>query len=445
MICKVKETIKRFSMFDKTDRVIVGFSGGADSICLLYVLNTLKDEMNYTLEAAHINHCLRGEESERDEQFVRNVCSKMGIPLHIIRADILTLSKENSMGVEEYARKVRYDFFASLSDEKTRIATAHNLNDCEETLLFNLARGTSLKGLSSIPPVRDNIIRPLIECSRAEIEDFCKENSVDFVTDSSNLTDDYTRNRIRHNIIPVLNDINPGFHSAALRCISSVREDDEYLESCAKKLYDEISTDFGFDAVKLRNSHPSLRKRVISKIISDKCSVVPERKHIELVNSILNGGRVEVFGRETLVVRQDKLYFLSDIEICEFREEKIVLNDGVWSNGFIKIELTNNSTQKVYKELVLCTIDWDKIKGDLLLRKRREGDRIILPVRKVGKSLKKLFNELQIPPEKRDSVLILSDDESVVWVENVGTDLKKVPDENTKNFLTISIMRDVND
>lgn len=445
MICKVRETISKFSMLKKGDKVIVGFSGGADSMCLLYILNSLKDEIGFSIIAAHVNHCLRGEESERDEDFVRRVCGEMGIELKVKKADILKEARENSKGIEEYAREVRYDFFNSLADNSSKIATAHNLNDCEETMLFNLARGSALKGLTSIPPVRGNVIRPLIECSRSEIEDFCKENSIDFVTDSSNLSDDYTRNKIRHNVIPVLKELNPAFDSAVLRCIQSLRDDEQYLNECAQNLYEEIRTDFFYDAEKLKNTSDSLKKRVISKIIFDKCSVVPEKKHIDLALSVLDGGKCELFGGEKLIVNHGKLYFASDIETYEISEKEIIFNsDSFWSEGKIMLRKSSASTQKVYKELVLWTIDWDKIKGKLTLRSRREGDRIILPVRKVGKSLKKLFNEMKIEPEKRDSVLILSDDEGVVWVEGIGTDLRKIPDENTKNFLNISIMGDNN-
>ncbi len=445
MICKVKNTISKFSMLSERDTVVVGFSGGADSMCLLYILNLLKNEMGFSLVAAHVNHCLRGDESERDEMFVRQVCKNMGIELRVKKVDILAEAKEHSMSVEEYARKVRYDFFNTFAGEKVKIATAHNLNDCEETLLFNLTRGSTIRGLTSIPPVRDNIIRPLIECSRDEIETFCNENSIEYVIDSTNLSDDYTRNKIRHNIIPVLKEINPAFDSAVLRCISSLREDELFLDKCAEDLYNTIKCDYFFDSERLKSAPIPIAKRVVSKIIHRKCLTFPEMKHIELVIACLDGGKVELFGRETLVVRHGRLYFASDIKTCEITEEEVVLDgDGVWSNGVLKLEITHDKTQKIYKELVLCTIDSDKIKGNLILRKRREGDRIILPVRKVGKSLKKLLNEMKIEPERRDGIFVLSDDESVVWVEGIGTDLRKIPDENTKKFLNISIMRDEN-
>ncbi len=444
MICKVRNTLNSFSMLEGADEIIVGFSGGADSVCLLYILNILKDDFNFRLRAAHVNHCLRGNESERDEKFVRDFCRENNIELSVLRVNVLEKAKENSMSIEEYGRKVRYEFFNSLCSEKSKIATAHNLNDCEETFLFNLARGTSLNGLTSIPPVRDNIIRPIIECSREQIEDYCIKNNLDFVTDSSNLSDDYTRNKIRHNIIPVLKEINPSFDNAFLRCIGTLRQDSKCLSDKADELFNQSKLAFGFDAVKIKNSDVSLKNRVISRIVHEKCGVIPEKRHIDLVVNVLDGGKIELFDRETLIVRNGVIYFLSDVKQRVFSNQKVIFNsDGKWSNDYITLELLENYTQKVYKELVLSTLDYDKIVGNLVLRKREEGDKITLPIRKVTKTLKKLFNEMQISPEKRKNIMVLADDKSVVWVENVGVDLRIAPTKSSKKIVNIILTEDV--
>lgn len=441
MICKVKETLDRFCMCENTDEIIVGFSGGADSVCLLHILNSLKGEYGFKIRAAHVNHCLRGEESERDEKFVRDFCIEHKIELSVLKVDVLSGASEKSMGVEEYGRKVRYDFFDSISSEKSKVATAHNLNDAEETFLFNFARGSSLKGLTSIPPVRGNIIRPIIECSREEIEEYCKNNSLSFVTDSTNLSDEYTRNKVRHKVIPVLKEINPSFDKSVHRCLTSLREDEDYLRRLSDKLYEEIRCGSYFDAEKLKKEDISLQKRVISRIVSEKCGVLPESRHISLVLDILNGGKVELFDREALVVRQGKLYFLSDVKKRNIEETSISFDtSGVWSNDYISLSVSESNTQKVYKELVVSTLDSDKICGNLVLRKRKEGDKITLPLRKVTKSLKKLFNEMKISPETRDNILVLADDKSVVWVEKIGVDARVVPDSNTEKYINISLL-----
>ncbi len=440
MICKVKETLQKFSMLCDADEILVGFSGGADSTALIHALISLSDEFGFSVSAAHVNHCLRGEESDRDENFVRDFCDKYSIKLTVLNIDIKTGASEARKSIEEYAREVRYDFFNSLCGEKTKVATAHNLNDCEETLLFNLARGAGLKGLSSIPPVRGSIIRPLIDCSRDEIESYCKVNNLSYVTDSTNLTDDYTRNKIRHNIIPLLKEINPAFDLSALRCVSSLRDDDEYIRKNADILYVDSKLDFGFNADKINTADKVLKTRVISKILHEKCGVLPERKHIELVCGILNGGKTEVLCGETIVVRNGVLYFISDLAKNSVIKKEINFIDGTWSDDRIKIEINSDCIQKVYKELVLSTFDYDKIKGNLTLRKRNDSDKITLPVRKVTKTLKKLFNELKIPPEERDNIVIFSDDEGIVWIEKIGCDKRVAPDKNTKTYAHVLLL-----
>lgn len=440
MICKVRETLSKFSMLENTDEIIVGFSGGADSTCLLYILNLLRNEFDIKIHAAHVNHLLRGDESNRDEMFVRKFCDRNSIKLSVLRADVAEIAKNSGKSIEECGRDIRYNFFQSLSSDKAKIATAHNLNDCEETMLFNLARGAGLKGLCSIPAVRDNIIRPLIECSRSDIEFFCGMNSLDYVTDSTNLENNYTRNKIRHNIIPLLREINPSYDSSFLRCVTSLKDDEDYLNIEADKLYNSAKLDIGFDAEIINKSHSAIKSRVLSRIVSDKSGQIPEKKHIELIMSVLDGGKVDVFGNDCIVVRNGILLFESDIENKSIDYTKIIFDEkGTWSNEDIVIEKHSVCTQNVYKELVLYTIDSDKINGDLVLRKRQEGDKIKLPVRKVTKSLKKIFNELKIPPEVRDNIYVLSDETSVVWVEKIGVDLRVAPDENTRNYICIKV------
>ncbi len=440
MICKVRETLRKFSMCENCDEIIVGFSGGADSTCLIYILNELKEEFNYNIRAAHVNHCLRGEESDRDENFVRDFCQKHSIELEVLKLDVAKGAESASMSIEEYAREVRYQFFDSLCGEKSKIATAHNLNDCEETLILNLTRGSGLKGLCSIPPVRDRIIRPIIECTRDEIEAYCNERFLDFVTDSTNLTNEYTRNRIRHGIIPALKEINPAFDNAVHRCICSLRDDEDFLQCAADELYNKIKTNDGFDSDTLDKNHDALKKRVVARILAENCGVFPEKKHIELVCSILKGGKAEVLCGKTVVVRQGILSFLSDYPNDRIEETEVVFKNGKWSNELIKLSVEADYTQKVYKELVLSTFDYDKIVGNLTLRSRREGDKITLPTRKITKSLKKLFNEMKILPEKRDSILILSDDRGIVWIEKIGCDARVLPQKSSKLFVNVSIL-----
>ena len=227
----VLSVIKKYNMLENCDRIVVGLSGGADSVCLLSVLNSLKAEYGFSLIAAHINHGIRGAEAQRDEESCKKLCEKLNVPLEILHADIPKLSKQQGIGEEECGRIVRYDFFRSLAGKRGKIATAHNLNDNAETLLLNLVRGAGSKGACGIPPVRDNIIRPLIETDRESIEKYCQENNLQYVTDSTNLECEYSRNKIRIKVLPTLCEINQNAVGALSGFSLRMREQEAFLES----------------------------------------------------------------------------------------------------------------------------------------------------------------------------------------------------------------------
>ena len=281
--------IERHHMLRTGDTVLVALSGGADSMALLHVLHSLKDQYSITLSAAHFNHGIRGEEAMRDENFCKAVCEKMQIELFTDYMDIPKLAAEKGIGVEECGRNERYAFFERVAPN-AKIATAHTLSDCEETFLFNLARGTSLKGLTSIPAVRGNIIRPLIDCSRAKIESYCNENNIKYVTDSTNLSDEYTRNHLRLNIIPQLKKINPAFDASFLRCVQSLREDEELLDALTLSVIERAKTADGYRCDVLNGVHMSLRKRAAAKIIEEFSGEKPQTVHIDAVCDIVSAG-----------------------------------------------------------------------------------------------------------------------------------------------------------
>ena len=230
----ILKAIEQFSLIRKGDRVTVALSGGADSMSLLYALNSLKNELGISLFAAHLNHMIRGDEALRDEQFVKAECEKLGVKLFCERANIPEIAQKNGESLELCARKVRYTFLERVSNGGL-VATAHTASDNLETMLFNLARGTAIDGLCGIPPKRDIYIRPLIFVTRDDVEKYCKQESVPFVTDSTNLSDDYTRNKIRHKIIPVLKEINQNAETSAVNTALNLREDASFIKLLAKE------------------------------------------------------------------------------------------------------------------------------------------------------------------------------------------------------------------
>ncbi len=240
---KVLKTIEKYNMINNGEKIVVAVSGGPDSICLLNILNNIKDKLNIKIVVAHVNHSLR-EEANEETEYVKNFCKKLNIECYIKKVDIIEISKKNKVGTEEAGRKERYDFFDEVfsKTKSDRIATAHNLNDNAETVLMNIIRGSGLSGIKGIEEVRDyKYIRPLIEISRKEIEEYCKENKLDPKYDKSNKENIYTRNKIRNILIPLLEkEFNPNIVKSISKLSELAKLDNEYFNNIIKSEYNRI-------------------------------------------------------------------------------------------------------------------------------------------------------------------------------------------------------------
>lgn len=444
MINKVISTIEKYNMILPGKTVVAAVSGGSDSMAMLFILKKLQERYSFVLRAAHVNHGIRGDEADNDELFVKEYCSANDIPIDILKADVIKESERLGKGLEEAGRKVRYDFFDSFGKD-VLVSTAHNATDRAETFIFNFTRGSALRGLGSIPPVRDNFIRPLIDCSKSEIERFCEENKIPFVTDATNSDVTYSRNRIRHNVLPELRTVNQSFEVAASRCIDSLREDEIFLSYLADNLICESKIGTAYDAKTLNNAPNPLKKRAIIKIIESVCGITPERVCVEKLCNILSyGGAWQINADFFARVRNGKLEFPDYVETAfenvPFTEGKLTLGEA-HVNSVVCIKEEINCSQKVSNGDSIYSLDYDKIQGNLIFRCRNSGDKISLKKRGCTKTLKKLFNELAIPPEKRNALVILADDEGVLLVEGVGVDSRVIPDMNTQKVLVVEIIR----
>ena len=440
----VLAVIEKHGMLSRGDTVIIGFSGGADSVSLVSVLSELRDELQLNLICAHVNHGIRGGEAERDELFCESFCRDNGIPFKVLHADVPKKASENSMSEEEYGRKIRYEFFSSLTGENGKIATAHNLNDCVETLLFNLARGTGSRGACSIPAVRGNIIRPLIETPRDEIEKYCKDKSLSFVTDSTNLNNEYSRNKIRNVVIPALKEVNASAVSAMSRYISYLRQDEEVLDLISNEKYETCLVDGKLSEKELISLPPALQRRIIYRFLKGQTTADISSKHIENVASLVASGKVINTAGGLKI--QSKNGFLS---VCDSKDEcfepwsiNIEKRNGEIVFPYGKAEfkiLSQKDLRNVNKEDIDNCVDCDKISDKLCLRSRVSGDKITLPKRNVTKTLKKLFIEDKIDAEKRNKIAVLADGEEVVWVEGYGSSKKFFPDKGSESIMMIKI------
>lgn len=275
-------------MLESGDAVAVALSGGADSVSLLLALKELEQRLGISVSACHVNHNLRGEESLRDMRFCEELCGRLGVPLRTASIDVRAAQQKHE-SLEECARRLRYDFFESVLSElgsRAKLATAHNANDNAETVLLNLIRGTALKGLCGIPPVRGRIIRPLLSCTRADIEAFLSEVVEKCVVDSTNLCDDYTRNKVRHIILPEMEKINPSLVRSAARMTSSLCSDSEYLESLAEQALSETKTAAGYDAKRLSEYPLPIKSRAVKRILQEG-GIEPSALRINTALSLL--------------------------------------------------------------------------------------------------------------------------------------------------------------
>ncbi len=446
MTDKVLKTISEHRMLPKNCTLGVGLSGGADSVCLLDILLKNKEKLGIKeLKAIHIHHGIRGDEADRDLDFCHKFCENNGIDFVFYKADVPCEAQKTGESIEECARRIRYALFKTSGCDV--IATAHNLNDNIETFIFNLSRGASLSGLCGIPYVRDIYARPLLDCSRAEIEEYIKENELDYITDSTNLCDDYTRNKIRHNVVPVLFQLNPSFDKAFSKCNDSLNASKDFITSCAVDLLQKSRYDGYYDCSIFENEHRALKNQVISLILKENNAENISREHIDAVANLLKkSGSVDVGGNVTVNIERNKMFF-GRFKETETFERILDLNSKSIETPCGEYEITfysNKDLQIIHKQDIDNFIDCDKISTNAVVRNRRDGDSYQLPKRP-NKTLKKLFNEKKVANHSRGEMLILSDDMGIVWTEFFGVSNRCKIDENTKTYIKISKVGKNND
>ncbi len=435
---KVLNTLKTHSMLKNGDRVIVALSGGGDSVTLFSVLLSLKEELNIEVYAAHVNHNLRGQESLRDEVFVRNLCEENSVELFVKSVDVNSICKETNESFETVGRRVRYDFFKELSEKlDAEVATAHTLSDSLETALFNMARGATFSGLSSIPYKRGRIIRPLLDVTREEVESYAKENKLSYVDDSTNADADIcNRNKIRHKAVPVLKEVNEGAEQNFLRLRQSLMDAESFINAEAEKLILSAKLEFGYDAKLLLAAHPAPLSYAIKLILEEKNAGF-EHKHIELIKSCLEkSGAVPLINGCTAVVKQGVLRILNEKE-AEKGDFPFKINSSFLYNGNVYSIKELSEEEIINKKLALKVIGYDKISSGANFRTRQGGDKIPLIKRNISKDLRKLQNELKIPSEQRDKMLLLQSKGKILWAEGVGVSRDGIYREGKGIFIEV--------
>lgn len=443
MLTDIIKTIKEYDMLHRGAHVLVALSGGADSSVLLDVLIKCREALGICVSAAHLNHMLRGKDADNDEAFVREKCEKLGIAFVSERIDITALAQKSGQSTELCAREVRYDFLRRTKTElrADKIATAHNANDNLETVIFNLSRGGGTDGMCGIPPVRGNIIRPLIFTSRREIEEYAACNGIEFCEDKTNAETVYTRNKIRHNIIPEILKINPAAIKNASRSSRILRDDADFLRKEACLASKRVMTDESACEVKeLCRIHPALFGRVceiLAAKAAKKENYVLEYCHVTalraLCESAAPSGEVYLPGGVCARREYEKLLF-EKAEECEVIAP-LKLCEGEFRFGCLRVFVKKTvKTEKINNSVNTFLISCGKIQDSLILRGRAVGDEIKLPKRP-AKSLKKLFIEKRIPKAQREKIPVIADGENIVAVYGIGTDERYIPQNGDEIYV----------
>lgn len=432
MLELVKQTIAAYEMLRPGEPVLVALSGGADSVALLHALRAL----GYSVRAFHLNHCLRGAESDRDEAFCRALCARLEVPLIVERLDIAAAARQQGKGIEETARRIRYERLQEAANDE-KIATAHTADDNLETVLFHLVRGTGPKGLAGIPPVRGQIIRPLLRVERMQVEAYLMSIGQDYVTDSSNADDGFTRNCIRHAVVPALRALQPQAAQAAARLGDLLRQDEDCLGSLAQECLAQAARPDGtWEIAPLLQAHPAVRSRALRRLLAQ--GGMPLRdltaQHIHALEQLLeseNPSACCALPHGFAVRREYGVFRLIQDENEPARPVvplAVPFEQTLW-DGSVRVSVHVLEKNEVfYKSFNTFCVDCGTIDFvSLCVRTRRTGDRIRLTEKGGSRTLKKLLIDRKIPRLRRDKLAVVADKNGVIAVQDIGMDCSRLP------------------
>jgi tRNA(Ile)-lysidine synthase len=455
LVYKVIKTIEKKGLVERGDRVLVGISGGIDSTSLLYVLVEIAKEIGFDLGAAHLNHLLRGEESERDEKFVAALAERLAIPLYTRRVDANKYANDKGLSIQHAGRDLRYGFFEEVADGHgfNKIALAHNQDDQAETFLLRMIKGTGIRGLSSIPVKRGRIIRPFLYIYRSEIEDYAKKNSIAFVHDSSNDKTVYERNFVRKRIIPLMEQLNPLLKEKIIALLEDLTAiNHRYNETAEGFVREEMHTDgedLSFEVSALRKIDEETRFRVIVHVLLHmKPGFMPLRDHMQLINRMLASEKPNqaLVMPEGIRVRKvyGNLVFTKRAAPARLTE---VFPIGIGTNRLellgcvIDVSHVPGDRNVAYgANKQLAHFDQAKV-GSLSVRTFLEGDRFYPLGMKNSVKLKDFFISQKVPKEQRRRVPLLLSGQDIIWVIGYRMDERYKTTEATREILEVTVRK----
>lgn len=445
MYDKVRAFVEEHAMLQQSDRVIAGISGGADSVCLLCVLEKLQEIYGLALVAVHINHGLRGEEAAADEAYVKALCERKGIPLEIYHMDVDQLAAEKKLSCEEAGREARRQAFAEVMAKYggTKIALAHHMNDNAETVLLNLSRGTGLQGMAGIRPVNASYIRPLLCVTREEIEAYLRGNAIAYCTDRTNLEDIYTRNRIRNHVLPYMEtQINEKvvehIHRLSMQmdglCGYMERQVEQAFARCVQK-----GQGCELEVAAFLKEDEALRPYLIKRLL---CQAAGREKDIEAVHvqAVMQLAGKQVGKRLMLPYQLVAVRGYDTITIGSARQ-----TDPAQKQDFSmpQIQMRVFPCEKMPEAFPQMPytkwFDYDIIKNDVIIRSRCAGDYITIDDKGNTQTIKKYFVNAKIPKSQREQVLLAADGDHIMWIIGYRQNQAYQVSEHTKNILEITV------
>lgn len=468
MIQKIEEYCKKNKMIDKGDKIIIGVSGGADSVCLFFVLFALQEKYNLTLQVLHIHHGIRGTEADRDARFVEELCKQYQVPCLVERYPVLLLAKQQGISVEAAGRQVRYQAMERLRKEMgfTRIAVAHHSGDQAETILFHLCRGSGLAGLRGMKPLSGVMIRPLLFISRLEIEAFLRERNQSWCMDSTNLENNYSRNFLRNQVLPLLvKEINVETVEHIAVTGEILGEAYDYIQEEANNWVNRLARKREDGRIELKRNElilqaPFLRKEIYRRILEEEGGLKDVTTiHLERLDQLLFetvGHRMDLPARRKVTRMYDALLFwreeLLEEESVSFLSQTLVYGGQYLlpSKEVLSVGMPEEIDQfclknRIKREKIMeenpCTkcFDYDTIKDTLKLRTREVGDYLELGSRLGTKSLKRYFIDKKISREERDRIPLIAEGKHILWVIGYRISAKYKVTETTKTILQIKI------
>lgn len=429
---------KKNGLIAKGDKIVAGVSGGKDSVCLLHVLNELREEFNLELIVVHVNHKIRGEAAAQDAEFVKKMAEQMGLTCYVEEIDVKELAKVKRISEEEAGRMARYDTMemVRLANGYDKIAVAHHQEDVAETVLFNLIRGTGPKGLSGIPSKRDDLIRPILFADNEEILNYITKNELKYREDATNQEAVYTRNKIRLKVFPYLEkEINARAGAHVAEAAARIALQNQYIENQAKKEYVKLvrfeEAEYSYDTVEFMKLEPVIQVEVVRLILQNliKNAKDVDGTHYQMILELGGkevGKRVNLPGRIVVEKTYDGIRFFEaqweEGEMSSFCAEcKPPCTKLGTSNGEcyrIRMEIFEDWRERgeIPQKDYTKWFDYDKIKNSIFLRNPQEGDYLTIDTKGKKKKLSRYFIDEKIPAGLRSEELVLADGNHIIWV-----------------------------